>query len=124
MDAVSDILGTTGKGATADVIMGLYRERGKPGARLAITGRDVEEKVLDLVFDPVLGIWQLEGEVGQVITDKQKDLLDILRMLDGATVGEVAEALGRNKGTAYNRLADLESKGLVYRKANLWYVVE
>ena len=43
-DAIADILGSTAKGAMADTVLGLYRERGKAGAKLSITGRDVEEK--------------------------------------------------------------------------------
>jgi hypothetical protein len=33
-DAIGDILGSTAKGAMADTVIGLYKERGKSGARL------------------------------------------------------------------------------------------
>jgi len=69
-DAIADILGSTGKGAMADTAIGLYRERGKAGAKLVITGREVEERTLDLRMDWFTGCWQLdsseEGLTGRV----------------------------------------------------------
>jgi len=118
-DVVSDLLGTTGKAATADVVLGLYRERGKPGARLAVTGRDVEERVLALRFDSALGCWQAEDESVQM-TDKQGELVAILAELQPITVAELAEALNVNRGTIYNRLTDLERKGVVCKAGSKW----
>jgi hypothetical protein len=57
-DGVSDILGSTAKGAVADTIIGLYRERGKPDARLVVTGRDLEDEELAVRFDPTTAAWQ------------------------------------------------------------------
>jgi len=55
-DAIADILGSTGKGAVADSARELYRERGKAGAKLSITGRDIEERTLALTMDHSTGV--------------------------------------------------------------------
>jgi hypothetical protein len=60
-DVIADILGSTAKGAMADTVWSLYRERGKNGAKLSITGRDVEEQTLQLEFDKHCFAWRCLG---------------------------------------------------------------
>jgi len=71
-DAIADILGSTGKGAMADTAIGLYRERGKIGAKLVITGREVIERTLDLRMDWFTGCWQLDSSE-EGLTDRVFD---------------------------------------------------
>jgi len=118
-DVIADILGSTAKGAMADTVMGLYRERGKPGARLSITGREVEEKVLDLYFDRVSGCWQQE-DPSPVMTPTQKELVDALKSLGLSTPTELARAVGDHRGSVYRQLVDLEHKGYVRKLDERW----
>lgn len=117
-DAVSDILGSTAKGAMADTLWGLYRERGKKGAKLAITGRDVEERTLALTMDwGVTYCWQCEGDANALeLTERRQEILDALTEIGKpAQVATVAEMIGQDRGNTFRRLQDLTSIGKVKR---------
>jgi hypothetical protein len=118
-DAVGDILGSTAKGATPDCIWGLYREPGKAGAKLAITGRDVEEQTLALRFDPLTGCWQCEGDADELeLTERWQEILDALRGMGPTRITDLARAIDQDKGSTYKRLQDLVNAGRVIRKGN------
>jgi len=113
-DALTDILGTTAKGAMVDTALGLYRERGKAGAKLSVVGRDVDEKNLELTMDWLTGCWQVEvGSDGVNLTDNQAEMLDVLEAIGPAGCVDIAKALDRDKGNTYKDLADLVNRGLV-----------
>jgi predicted transcriptional regulator len=113
-DAVADILGSTAKGAMADTVWGLYRERGKAGAKLAIIGREVEEQTLALRMDWETGCWQVEGDANEIeMTERRQEILDMLAELGPAGVLDIAKAIGQDKGNVHKRLQDLVNAGLV-----------
>ena len=113
---IDDILGSTAKGAVADTAWGLYKEQGKRGAKLAITGRDVDEVMLKVAFDPATCRWQCEGEAQALeLTERRQEVLDGLKLLGRAQVGELAEAIGQPKSHTFTRLQDLASTGRVIR---------
>lgn len=117
LDVISDILGSTAKGAICDTAWGLYRERGKAGAKLGIVGRDVEEQMLALSWDRVTGCWQYEGDAGELeITERRQEILNALGDLGTSAVGDIADAVGQPKSNTHNRLQDLVNAGLVLRK--------
>lgn len=105
-DVISDILGSIGKGAVADCLLGLYRERGKQGAKLVIVGRDVEEQEIALEMDWTSGCWQC-AEHSSEISPAKMDLLMALEGMGETTLGDLVEAVDRNKGNVYKDLADL-----------------
>lgn len=117
-DAIGDILGSTAKGAMADTAWGLYRERGKAGARLQVVGRDVTEQTLALNFDPVTSAWQCDGDAGALaMTEAREDILAVLEAASeplGTT--EIARAVGVDKGNTYRRLQDLATAGLIVKR--------
>lgn len=125
-DAVRDVLGSTAKGAMADTIVGLYRERGKPDARLTVTGREVEEQTLNLRFDRETGAWQLDNNPLAGLTAEQSDLILALEGIEPATTRQIAEALGKqwpeNKGSVWNRLVSLEEKHRIYKIDDKWAI--
>lgn len=117
-DAVSDILGSTAKGAMADSIWGLYKESGKAGAKLAITGRDIEERTLSLTFDGMLGCWQYDGDADALeLTERRQEILNALEDLGWAGVVDIAKAVEQPKSHTYIRLQDLVNAGLVCRQS-------
>ena len=123
-NAIADILGSTAKGAMADTALGLYRESGKAGAKLVVTGREVEERNFNLKFDGITGCWQIDNTVEE-LTDQQAELLDVLESIGPAGVQDVADAVKRNKGTVYQQLSDLEGKGKVMRgEGRKWQIIE
>jgi RecA-family ATPase len=116
LDAVSDILGSTAKGAMADSIWGLYTDGGKKGARLAVIGRDIEECTLALSMDWLTGCWQLEGDADALeLTDRRQEILDALQVLGRADLSQVAAAVEQPKSNTHRRLQDLVNAGLVLR---------
>lgn len=124
IDPVVNILGSTAKAAMADCLWGLYRQAGKAGAVLAVTGRDVEEARLVLAQDGATHCWQVEGPAdGLKITKSRRELLDVLGDLDGATCKELADALGWDKGNTFRRLQDLRGAGLLEREGDRYHLV-
>ena len=121
-DAIADILGSTAKGAMADTTLGLYRERNKSGARLSITGRDVEERNIEVAFDKVTWCWQL-NEKG--LTEQQNEIIDVLNKAKkplGPT--QIANELERDRGTVYKQLVKIEQDGLVKKEGEQWTLPE
>lgn len=96
-DATTDILGSTGKAAVADTSVGLYRERGKPGAQLHVVGRDVEETKFDVFYDKVTGCWQLDSEGYHKLEPFQADVLSALEEVGPAPLTKVMAVLGMDK---------------------------
>ncbi len=116
---VDDLMGSSAIAGVADTIIGLYKEQGKAGAKLAVTGRDVEEHTLQLKWDIEFFCWQNEGDANEItITEQRQKILDMLATVDWAQVGAIAKAADMNKGHAHTRLQDLVIAGLVERKSN------
>ena len=114
-DAIADILGSTAKGAMADTIWSLYRERGKSGARLSITGRDVEEQVIDIEFDMPSHCWKLADPKRLAMTERRREIIDTLRTLGKATNKAISDAIGQSVGHTHDRLQDMVKAGMVIR---------
>jgi DNA-binding transcriptional ArsR family regulator len=115
-DPMNDMLGSVAKGATADFAWSLYRERGKSGARLQITGRDMEEKDLLLNWDREFGIWQYEGDGSTLkLTLRREEIIDFLKKHGRSTLRAVADGIGQPKSHTSERLKDLVKAGLVRR---------
>jgi hypothetical protein len=121
-DIIEDILGSVGKGGVADTILGLYRERGKLGARLKMTGRDIEDKSIDIRMDWSSGTWLLDVSKDN-LTPEQQRTFDALQALNEATPDELGEYLTRNRGSVYKDLVALELRALVAKKDDGKWVV-
>jgi hypothetical protein len=117
-DVIGDVLGSTGKGAVADTVWGLYKERGKSGAKLAITGRDVNEQTLALKFDRVTGCWQCQGDADTLaITERRAEILEVLGKIGRARLTNIAKTIGQDTSNTRKRLADLVNAGRVREEA-------
>jgi hypothetical protein len=115
-DVIADILGSVAKGAMVDTALGLYRERGKAGAKLAIIGRELGERTLALTMDWLTGCWQCVGDADALeLTERRQEILDCLQALGKATAKKIADAVNQDKGNTYRRLQDMVSAGLVKR---------
>ena len=120
-DPVDDLIGSTAKSAVADAALGLYKEQGKAGAVLKVTGRDIEEQELALSWDMVTCCWQLEGTVEEVsLRGRKGDVLAALRDAgDALTLTELASLTNLDKGNLLHVLNDLVTAGRVERCAKL-----
>lgn len=117
-DPVDDILGSTGKAAPADAVLGLYRQRGKAEATLMLTGRDlVETNDLALKWDTLTCCWQCVGKAGDVARGTVQDaIIEALRNFGGAsTATRLASYLGKKPSNVTTELNELERKGKVKR---------
>ena len=117
---VDDLLGSTAKAAVADAALGLYKQQGKAGATLKITGRDLEERELALQWDLAACCWQLLGEAGEVRKESVKgEILAAIRELVQA--GEIASAtsiarhIKRDRANVVHELNDLCNAGKVIK---------
>lgn len=120
VNPIDDILGSTAKAAVADAAIGLFREQGKHGATLKVTGRDLEEIELALDWDSQTCCWHLLGEAGQVRKDSfQHDVLtaiqDLEMMGETPTTASIATHLGRDKAQVSRALAELVTTGQVLK---------
>jgi len=126
LDPVTDVLGSTGKGAVADAIMGLYRIEGQPGAILALTGRDVEESRLALVFDKDTHTWQDTGMDYRTLrlSDARRAVLDAVADMGQATCQEVADALGQDKSNVHKTLSALLREGFLAKSGQTYHLAQ
>ena len=118
-DPVDDLLGSTGKAAPADAVLGLYRQRGQSEATLMITGRDlVESGDLALTWDTTLSCWQAVGKAGEVARDTlQAKILLALSRGDADTTTDLAIFLSKSKPNVSEELSELLAKGYIVKLA-------
>lgn len=115
-DVVDDVLGSTAKSAVADVVVGLFRKRGQRDVVLRAAGRDMEDRDLRVVFDHTTGCWQLVGDENELeVSDRQAEIVQVLRDLGEASNRRIAEAVGGDRSNVYRRLQDLVRMGRVIR---------
>jgi hypothetical protein len=107
-DPVNDIMNSTVKTATADMVLALYREQGKAGARLLGRGRDTDVIDLAVHFDPITCCWQCDSDASRArITGSQKEVLEVLKTFGRVQAPTVARALGRDRSYIAKVLNDL-----------------
>ncbi|MBM3473919.1 MAG: hypothetical protein FJX75_11670 [Armatimonadetes bacterium] len=112
-DPVGDLFGSVAKAAGVDGILGLYRDQGKPGARLKIVGRDVPETELVLTFDPGTLCWRL-AETGAATGGGKYDekVLAELTRAPGH-LRDLHNRTGISTGTLSSTLHRLEADGKI-----------
>jgi RecA-family ATPase len=115
-DAIADILGSTAKGAVTDTAWGLYRERGKAGAKLHVIGREVIEQTLALTFDGLTGCWQCEGDAYEIeMTQRRREIIEALEAMGKSSLGDIVDYVEQPKGHTHSRLQDLANAGKILR---------
>jgi|GEM_PF-1339480 len=127
-DPVDDLFGSTGKAQPLDGVCGLYRTRGKKEAVLRVTGRDVEEMDLSLVFDGLTCTWMLAGEPGGVKKDSPQAAVlaaigDITAAGDLAYASRVADRLDKDPSNTAKLVGELVRRGLVREGARQGQII-
>lgn len=112
-DIVSDLIDSTVKTAIVDTIWGLYRERGKLGANLQITGKDVSERTLSLEFDHATLCWQSKGDASRIRTPREQQYLEIVRKFGKIRANQIAGELNRNLSNVAKELKGLVNDGIL-----------
>jgi hypothetical protein len=116
-DPVDDIVGSTAKSAVADAVLGLFKEQGKRGATLRVTGRDVEWQDLALSWDVTTCCWQYDGTTEEVAMQGNRGkVVDALgEHGDSMTLTAIASATGITKNNLLPILNDLVTDGVIER---------
>jgi RecA-family ATPase len=109
-DPVDDLLGSSGKGAVADAVFGLYRPRGQREVKLLGRGRDFDELSFDLRFDAVTGCWQHDAPT---LTFPQQAIIDALQKSGPMTAAKIARATEQDRSNSYTRLQELVARNLI-----------
>lgn len=123
-DAINDLFGSVAKSGVMDTTWSLYKEQGKRGAKLAITGRDVDTTELKLDFDKTGFFWNCEGVAYEVeMTERRNETLEALKMLGEADAPTLAKEMGLDKENTRKRLNDLCNAGLVQSREMLGRVL-
>lgn len=98
-DPLDEVSGTAGMTGAPDTIWILKKERNRGGASLYVVGRDVDEKLLALRFEPSNTSWLIVGdvEVGRLSPERQ----EIVKVVQeaGRALGpkEIAARLGKGE---------------------------
>ncbi len=112
-DPVDDLLGSTGKAAVPDCVLGLYRRAGSAPTQLLVRGRDLQDVELGLEFDPTNCCWQVVADIdGVVAGSAEQRLLDHLAELGGkGNATELAAVMEISRPRVHDLLGSLLSKG-------------
>jgi len=114
-DWTEDIMSSTGKPATADTILGLYRERGQRFGMLKTTGRDLSnDHAIPVRFDQDLCLWLPVGESAvQQSIGKSKVMKALVALGGRGSTTQIARQSGMHKGNVSRELAELLDEGKV-----------
>jgi DNA-binding transcriptional ArsR family regulator len=115
-DPIDDVMGSTAKVATADAILGLFKQQGKPGATLKLVGRDVEWQDWALAWDAVTHCWQYEGTAEEVaVKGERATVLAVLRQYhpEATPQAEIVTKSGMKAPNVSTTLAALADAGYV-----------
>lgn len=112
-DPLELISGSFGLSGGVDGAIVLNRDRGAMDAVLHITGRDVDEKELAMVWSAELALWTIAGDADEYRMSKERrQILDLLSgVRDGLSPKEIADALQRNAGSIKKMLREMLDDG-------------
>jgi hypothetical protein len=107
-DPFEQVSGSIGVTASADATLLLNRARGQDTARLFVTGRDVEEREMALVWHKQTVSWTLEGGAEEFSrSEERREILELLHERGPLAPKAIAEALGKNRSTIKALLAKM-----------------
>ena len=111
-DPIDDILGSTAKSSTVDGVWGLYKDNGNHV--LKITGREVMEQDLQIVFNQDRAIYEEVG-LAAIVKPGTKDyqVYETLAAMGESTAKEIAEEMGQDTRNVRRSLRNLVTTGVV-----------
>jgi hypothetical protein len=105
-DPLEEVSGTFGFTGAADAVLVLRRERGKHDAALFVTGRDIDEAELALLWDKPACTWSLAGDAADYrMSEERQQVIDLLtRHRKPVKPAEAAALLGKRLGATQKLL--------------------
>jgi archaellum biogenesis ATPase FlaH len=117
-DAISDVMGSTGKSAVADGVLALYRTTGEMNAELVAVGRDLETVTLNLQWNRARSKW----DVVETVAETQPECLEgmIAREVEKLsaegevpTTKKIAQALERRTSNISRSMNEMVTSGVL-----------
>jgi hypothetical protein len=116
-DPVDDVCGHTGLTVAADCVMGLYTEKGKPGARLIGIGRDFEPFDWKIHLDHDTLCWQLDGETDAVKMSAEREEIIAFLVDEGKSQkAKIAKSLNMDYSNCSKKINALWTEGFIRRE--------
>jgi RecA-family ATPase len=117
-NVISDVLGSIGKGAVADTIIGLYRKNQSKSAKLIITGRDIEDNEYLIKFNPKIGSWEIDLDKNEIPLPQQMSLvINYISTKEGEVKEkDIVEHLKKDKGNVHKLLTKMVDENLLTKK--------
>lgn len=113
-DAIDDIIGSTAKTGVADVIWGLYRKSGESTGSLKITGRDVEEQDLAMIWDGLKFQWRIEGtSEATAMARRLDDLLQVIYETEEVDTRTIATRLRLSEDSVSDAVREAKARGYI-----------
>ncbi|GIG67304.1 AAA family ATPase [Phytomonospora endophytica] len=124
-DFQDTVSGSNGLAGAADATLVLDRARTANHGTLSLTGRDVEESALALVFDPETGLWGYDDVPAgdNDLTATQLDITRYLRSNPDTSPKDIAEALGLKPDSVRTTCRRMAEKGHLAVDASSRYPV-
>jgi hypothetical protein len=111
-DALEEISGTVGLTGACDGACVLRRERGQHDATLVISGRDVDEQELALLFDRDNCLWQVVGDADDYrLGRERKEILDLFNEAEELSVKQVEALTGKSPTAIRHLLSRMAREG-------------
>lgn len=124
-DLTDAVLGSTGLTGAADSIAVLTRKGRPPETTLTITGRDIDERELQLSFDEATCKWLECESGGSMLTLERKAILEVLsKSRMPMTPKDIATACRSSHDSVRHLIRKLHDDGLVIRKEGGLYVIK
>lgn len=111
---IVDLIGSIGKAATFDCVMGLYKQQGVAGGKLMIISRDAEQQEIALEWDSVTCTWQAMGDVRSYFQQSVLDaIFDLTTRGEPATTRRISLHLDSDQGQVSRAISNLINIGKV-----------
>lgn len=121
-DPFDQVSGTIAVTASADATLLLQRQRGKDEATLFVTGRDVEEREMALLWTKETCAWTLAGSADEFKQSSQrKEIIELLQRMGALKPAAIADELGKNRSTTKNLLRKMLEHGEVHGDDGLYW---
>ena len=125
-DPIEEISGSTGLTGAADNLLVLRRERGQADAFLCVTGRDIDEAELALMWDATTAHWKCLGAADdyRLSAEREEIRRALLKAAQPLSPKEVAEAIGKNDNAVKQLLWKMQRNGQVEPVGSGKYTVD
>jgi hypothetical protein len=127
-DPLDEVQNSTGITGGADAVLVLRRPRHSNDGKLFVTGRDLDEKELRLLFNPEYCLWTLSNgnphDPDDGLTSEQRRVRGELRQLGrGATPAEMAPLLNKTPDAMQRLMSRMYREGLLVKEGYARYAI-